>query len=256
VDVARLNGKVAIITGGARGQGAAEARLFAAEAATVVVTDVRAELGRAVAAEAGGLFLEHDVTSETAWQAVVRRVLDAYGRVDVLVNNAGIFRRGGLATTTLAEYRQVVDVNQIGVFLGMQAVAPTMIAQRSGSIVNISSIAGFTGSAGAIAYGASKWAVRGMTKAAALEMGRYGIRVNSVHPGGIYTAMHGSEFMSLEQADKYYHRHALPRVGRPHEVAYVTLFLATDEASYSTGAEFAADGGWHAGLVDEMMPRL
>ena len=242
--MARLSGKVAIVTGGARGQGAAEARLFAAEGATVVVTDVLTNEGKAVATEIQGTFLQHDVANEAAWQHVVRQVLDAHGRIDVLVNNAGIFRRGTLRTTSLAEYRQVIDINQVGVFLGMQAVVPAMIEQKSGSIVNISSIAGFLGSAGAIAYGASKWAVRGMTKAAAIELAKHNVRVNSIHPGMIDTDMmtevtggDDERFQRLERTVP------VGRVAAPEEVARLALFLASDESSYCTASEFIVDGG-------------
>ena len=240
----RLDGKVAIVTGGARGQGAAEARLFASEGATVVVTDVLTGEGEAVATEIQGLFLAHDVSSETAWQETVQRTLDAYGRIDVLVNNAGIFRRAGLLATTLADYRRVIDVNQVGVFLGMQAVAPTMIAQRSGAIVNISSIAGFLGAAGAFAYGASKWAVRGMTKAAGIELAKHGVRVNSIHPGMIDTEMMtevtGGDAERFERIERTV---PLRRVAAPEEVAKLALFLASDESAYCTASEFVVDGG-------------
>jgi 3alpha(or 20beta)-hydroxysteroid dehydrogenase len=242
--MARLSGKVAIVTGGARGQGAAEARLFASEGAAVVVTDVLAKEGESVATEIRGSFLSHDVADEGAWQRVVREVLQAHGRIDVLVNNAGIFRRGGLRTTTLADYRKVIDINQVGVFLGMQAVAPTMIEQKSGSIVNISSIAGFLGSAGAIAYGASKWAVRGMTKAAAVELAKHGVRVNSIHPGMIDTDMmtevtggDAERFGRLERGVP------MGRVAAPEEVAKLALFLASDDSAYCTASEFIVDGG-------------
>jgi 3alpha(or 20beta)-hydroxysteroid dehydrogenase len=242
--MARLSGKVAIITGGARGQGAAEARLFAAEGATVVVTDVLATEGKAVANEVRGSFLPHDVASESAWQGVVRDVLAAHGRIDVLVNNAGIFRRGGLRTTTLAEYRKIIDINQVGVFLGMQAVAPTMVEQQAGSIVNISSIAGFLGSAGAIAYGASKWAVRGMTKAAGVELAKHGVRVNSIHPGIIDTDMMTE--VTGGDAERYARLQRTVPMGRaagPEEVAKLALFLASDDSAYCTAAEFIVDGG-------------
>ena len=240
----RLNGKVAIVTGGARGQGAAEARLFAAEGATVVITDLRANEGRAVATDIHGTFLSHDVSDENAWLDVVRHVKEAHGRIDVLVNNAGIFRRGSLRTTTLADYRRVIDINQVGVFLGMQAVAPTMIEQRSGSIVNISSIAGFLGAGGAIAYGASKWAVRGMTKAAAVELARHGIRVNSIHPGMIDTDMMtevtGGDAERFERLERTV---PMGRVAAPEEVAKLALFLASDDSAYCTASEFIVDGG-------------
>jgi 3alpha(or 20beta)-hydroxysteroid dehydrogenase len=240
----RLSGKVAIVTGGARGQGAAEARLFASEGATVVITDLLANEGRDVATEIQGLFLSHDVSDENAWQHVVRQVKEAHGRIDVLVNNAGIFRRGSLRTTTLAEYRKVIDINQVGVFLGMQAVAPTMIEQKAGSIVNISSIAGFLGTGGAIAYGASKWAVRGMTKAAALELAKHGIRVNSIHPGMIDTDMMtevtGGDAERFERLERTV---PMGRVAAPEEVAKLALFLASDDSAYCTASEFIVDGG-------------
>jgi len=166
----RLDGKVAIVTGGARGQGGAEAALFRAECAEVVVTDVLVDDGRAHAEAIGALFLTHDVRSEEEWAEVVRQTTERHGRVDVLVNNAGIFQRAKLLDTSLELYRRIVDVNQVGVFLGMKAVAPAMIAQQSGSIVNISSVAGLVASPAALAYGASKFAVTGMTKSAAMEL--------------------------------------------------------------------------------------
>lgn len=242
--MSRLKGKVAIITGGARGQGAQEARLFASEGAAVVITDVLADAGRAAAAEIDGRFLEHDVSSESGWQQVVREVLEAYGRIDVLVNNAGIFQRGSLRTTTLEDYRRIIDINQVGVFLGMQAVAPAMVEQKSGSIVNISSIAGMLGTAGAIAYGASKWAVRGMTKAAGLELAKHGVRVNSIHPGMIDTDMMTDVTGGDEERFGRMERSVpMGRVADPVEVARLALFLASDDSAYCTASEFVVDGG-------------
>ena len=184
----RLEGKVALITGGARGQGAEEARLFAAEGANVVLTDVLDEEGEAVAVEVGGDYLHHDVTSEDEWAAVVARTVELYGGLDVLINNAGIYVATPLIGGNLDDYRRVIDVNQVGVFLGMREAAPAMIPRGGGSIVNISSIAGLRGGGGAFGYTASKWAVRGMTKAAAVALGPHNIRVNSIHPGLIDTA--------------------------------------------------------------------
>ena len=185
----RLDGKVALITGAARGQGEAEARLFVAEGAHVMLGDVLDDDGEVVAKELGdrAAYRHHDVTSEDDWVAIVAATQSEFGRVDVLVNNAGVFRVLGLTMTTLDEYLRIVTINQIGTFLGMKAVAETMIAQGSGSIVNISSVAGLTGSAGTIAYTASKFAVTGMTKVAAVELAPFGVRVNSVHPGYIDT---------------------------------------------------------------------
>ncbi|MCC6436042.1 MAG: glucose 1-dehydrogenase [Acidimicrobiales bacterium] len=241
----KLDGRVAIITGAARGQGEREARLFASEGAKVVVTDVLAEQGQRVAADIGGTFVRHDVTSEADWAAVVDAAKAAYGTIDILVNNAGIYRKGTLRNTTLEEYRFVVDVNQVGVFLGMQAVAPVMIEAKRGSIVNISSIAGMLGTPVSFAYGASKWAVRGMTKAAALDLGRFNIRVNSIHPGLIDTDMMtevtGGEEDRFERMQR-----TVPlsgRMAKPEEIASVALFLASDDSSYATGAEFVIDGG-------------
>lgn len=243
----KLDGRVALITGGARGQGAAEAALFAAEGATVFLTDVLDEEGEKTAAACGGVYLHHDVTSESRWEDVVQAILKDHGRLDILVNNAGIFKLGSVVTTTLEDYRQVIEINQVGVFLGMRAVAKPMIERGSGAIVNISSVAGMQGSPGAIAYGASKWAVRGMTKSAATELGRYGIRVNSIHPGIIETPMlHQIPAFESGNADRWLRRIPAGRVADAHEVAKLALFLASDESSYSSGAEFIIDGGMTA----------
>jgi 3alpha(or 20beta)-hydroxysteroid dehydrogenase len=240
----RLDGKVAIITGAAGGQGAAEARLFAAEGARVMITDVRDDEGASVAAAIGDAarYLHHDVGDESAWTAVVTEALAAFGRLDVLVNNAGIYRHGTVVDTSLDDYLAVITVNQVGTFLGMKAVAPTMMAGGGGSIINISSLAAYRGGPGKVAYASSKWAVRGMTKVAAFELASHGIRVNSVHPGGIDTAM----LDALPGIDAI--RDAPPaipmgRFGSPDEVARLVLWLASDESSYSTGSEFVIDGG-------------
>ena len=236
----RLDGKVALITGGARGQGAAEGKLFAEEGAAVVLTDVLDDLGGRTAAELGGEFLHHDVASEADWEAVVKDVLDHHGRIDVLVNNAGILHASRLANYQLADWDRVIAVNQTGVFLGMRAVSGPMTAAGSGSIVNISSVAGLEGVYGSMAYTASKFAVRGMTKVAAKELGRHGVRVNSIHPGLIDTDM-------TREFDKERMLKAVPlgREAEPAEVAAVALFLASDESSYCTGQEFVVDGGMH-----------
>ena len=181
----RLDGKVALITGAARGQGAAEAELFAAEGARVILADVLDEDGARTAAGIGdaAAYRHLDVTDEEAWNALVAEIVEDHGRIDALVNNAGIYRNGPITEMDQATYRLVIEINQIGVWLGMKAVGPQMIAQQSGSVINISSTAGFRGGAGSIAYTASKFAVRGMTKVAAREWGEHGIRVNSIHPG-------------------------------------------------------------------------
>ena len=248
--MARLEGKVALVTGAARGQGEAEARLFVAEGARVLLADVLDEEGEKVAASLGdaALYRSLDVTDEAQWQAAVERAVSAFGRLDVLVNNAGIVTPPlPLEETTLASFERVVRVNQIGVFLGMKTCVPALRAAGGGSIVNISSIAGLEGVEGSVAYVSSKFAVRGMTKTAALELGRDGIRVNSVHPGGVATPMVLSgDFDGIDQDDAY-DGAPISRIGEPEELARLVLFLASDESSFSTGSEFVADGGYTAG---------
>ena len=236
----RLTGKVAIITGGARGQGAAEAELFRDEGATVIITDVLDEDGGKTAAQLDIEFFHHDVSSVDEWEAVVADVIAHHGRIDILVNNAGILRGARLVNTSDEIWNETVAINQTGVFLGMRTVAPQMISQESGSIVNVSSVAGLEATFASMAYGATKWAVRGMTKIAALELGRNNIRVNSIHPGLINTEM-TSEF----DKEKMVRGIPLGRQAEPSEVAAVALFLASEEASYCTGQEFTVDGGMH-----------
>ncbi|MDG1198623.1 MAG: SDR family oxidoreductase [Actinomycetota bacterium] len=236
----RLTGKVAIITGGARGQGAAEAELFRDEGATVVITDVLDEDGGKTAAQLDVEFLHHDVSSVDDWEAVVADVVAHHGRIDVLINNAGILRGARLVNTSDEIWNETVAINQTGVFLGMRSVAPQMISQKSGSIVNLSSVAGLEATFASMAYGATKWAVRGMTKIAALELGRNNIRVNSIHPGLINTEM-TSEF----DKEKMVRGIPLGREAEASEVAAVALFLASEESSYCTGQEFTVDGGMH-----------
>jgi 3alpha(or 20beta)-hydroxysteroid dehydrogenase len=248
----RLAGKVALISGGARGQGEAEARLFCAEGARVVIGDVLDEPGRKVAAEIGesARYVRLDVTREDDWSRAVDETRAAFGRLDVLVNNAGIVRTGYLESHSLADYMAVVNVNQVGVFLGMRAVIGAMKEAGGGSIVNISSNAGLEGVEGVIGYAASKWAVRGMTKSAALELGQYGIRVNSVHPGGVDTPMLGGAELGHMAASNPFAGQPIPRIAQPEEIARLVLFLCSDESSYSTGSEFTADGGRMAGHRD------
>jgi 3alpha(or 20beta)-hydroxysteroid dehydrogenase len=242
----RLDGKVAIITGGARGMGESHARIFTREGARVVMTDVREDMGRSVAAAIGGdcRFMLHDVTNPTDWNRVVFETETMHGKVDVLVNNAGIL--GPIATTADlddAGYDRVCAVNQHSVFYGMRAVIPAMLRAGKGSIVNISSIAGIAANYGfpSLAYVASKFAVRGMTKAAAVEYGRHNIRVNSVHPGFIQTPMMVEA--TNEGGGDALREIPLGRIADPHEVSAVVLFLASDEASYVTGAEHLVDAG-------------
>ena len=248
----RLDGKVALITGAARGQGAAEARLFSAEGASVMLGDVLDDDGTLVAKELGdrAAYLHHDVTSEADWAAIVVETISRFGRVDVLVNNAGIFRVRGLTTTSLDEYMRIVTINQVGTFLGMKAVADAMIGQGSGSIVNISSIAGLGGGAGTIAYTASKFAVRGMTKVAAVELAPFGVRVNSVHPGLIDTPMLREEVGLADPSARDAAATRVPngRLATADDVARLVLYLASDDSAYSTGSEFVVDGGMTARL--------
>jgi 3alpha(or 20beta)-hydroxysteroid dehydrogenase len=254
--VSRLDGKVAIITGGARGQGEAEVRRFVGEGAKVVFGDVLDDLGHKVAADLGGdaVYVHHDVTREDEWERVVGAAEQRFGKLDVLINNAGILEFGTVThETTLADYMRLINVNQVGAFLGMRTAIPAMMRNRGGSIVNISSTNGFAGYGGTIAYTASKFAVRGMTKTAALEYGKANIRVNSIHPGGIDTPMtRGADLggMTEEEQDAMYGQFALGRAGKPEEVAELALFLASDESRYCTGAEFLVDGGMLAGVVN------
>jgi 3alpha(or 20beta)-hydroxysteroid dehydrogenase len=248
----RLRGKVALITGAARGQGATEARLFAAEGAKVVLGDVLDGDGEVVAKELGdgvAVYVHHDVTDKAGWDAIVRTAVDTFGRLDILVNNAGIFRITPLATTTAEDYLTVTNVNQLGTFLGMQAVMKAMADSGGGSIVNLSSIAGLRGSAGTIAYSASKWAVRGMTKVAALELAPFKIRVNSIHPGIIDTPML-NDLLITDDAAKQAIGGRIPigGVATADQVARLALYLASDESDHSTGAEFIVDGGITAGM--------
>jgi 3alpha(or 20beta)-hydroxysteroid dehydrogenase len=252
----RLQGKTAIITGGAKGMGEATVRLFAEHGARVVIGDILDEAGEALASELGGevKFVHLDVSNEDDWAAAVKAA-EALGPLNVLVNNAAIMRMIALTDTSVDDFMQIVRVNQLGTFLGMRSVTEPMKAAGGGSIINVSSIDGLHSQAGLAAYSSTKFAVRGMTKAAAIELGQYGIRVNSVHPGGIFTEMGGAGMISEEDLNKSVYRDfPIPRVGQPQEVAYVTLFLATDEATYSTGSEFVADGGWFTGMRRKGMP--
>lgn len=247
----RLQGRVALVTGAARGQGEAEARLFVREGASVVVADVLDAEGEAVAKELGtaASYVHLDVTNESDWEAAVAAAVAKFAKLDVLVNNAGIVAMAMLADTTLADYRRVIDVNQIGVFLGMRSVISAMTAAGGGSIVNISSIDGMAGMAGMTSYVASKFAVRGMTKTAALELGPRGIRVNSVHPGLIETPMLHTGAAEIDAGlAQVAKRFPAGRIGTAEEVAQVSLFLASDESSYCTGTEFVVDGGLMAGV--------
>ncbi len=242
---ARLDGKVALITGAARGMGAATARLFAAEGALVVLGDVLADV-KDVAVELGeerALAVTLDVTDEQAWRDAVAAAEERFGRLDILVNNAGVLLMDELGKTTSDTYRKVNDVNAFGCFLGMRECQPALTRAGGGSIVNLSSVEGLGGNRFLVAYTGSKFAVRGMTKAAAIELAADGIRVNSVHPGGIDTPM-VRHFIPNDKDMAWMGRQVpMARPGLPEEVAQAVAFLASDAASYITGAELAVDGG-------------
>lgn len=240
-----LDGKVALVTGGARGQGAAEARIFAREGATVVITDVLDEAGEQTAGEIGAEYHHLDVTSEAEWESVVADIVARHGRLDILMNNAGIFKPAQLLNTSTEMWNQTVAINQTGVFLGMRTVAKAMVAAgNGGSIINTSSIAGLEGGFGATAYGATKWAVTGMTRTVAKELGKHGIRVNSIHPGAIVTDMITS-MLEGGRDEKMVARQPIKRLGTPEDIAEMALFLASDRSSYCTGQQFTVDGGVH-----------
>ena len=252
--MARLTGKVAIVTGAARGQGEAEARLFAREGAQVVLADVLDDEGEAVAKDIGGAatYVHVDVSQEQDW----KRALDAaasFGPLSVLVNNAAISGFGSIEETSLDDYMRVVNINQVGTFLGIKSAIPAMTAAGGGSIVNISSIDGIGSKNGLVAYTSSKFAIRGMTKTAALELGHRGIRVNSIHPGLIQTDMGEQTFVSRARnlgtndvddvRQQVMARHPIGRLGVPEDIAKGIVFLASDDSGFMTGAGLVIDGG-------------
>ncbi|MBF6215043.1 glucose 1-dehydrogenase [Nocardia puris] len=241
--MARLTGKVALISGGARGMGAAHARRFVAEGARVVLGDVLDDDGKALAAELGeSAHYEHlDVREPEQWRAAVAAATERFGGLHVLVNNAGIVNGNLLVDFALEEWQRIIDINLTGTFLGMQAATPALIAAGGGSVVNISSVEGMRGSPGLHGYTATKFAVRGLTKSTALELAPHNIRVNSVHPGLISTPMTEgipADFLQIP----------LGRAAQPDEVSNLVAHLASDESSYCTGAEFVIDGGLTAGV--------
>ena len=251
----KLDGRVVLVTGAARGQGEQEARLFREEGAEVVVGDVLDEQGKALAEEIGALYVHLDVSQESDWRRAAQTVVEEYGRVDGLVNNAGILRFNTLLDTPLDEFMQVVNVNQVGCFLGIRTVAPVL--SDGGTIVNTASYTGVTGMAGVGAYAASKHAILGLTRVAALELASRRIRVNAMCPGAIDTAMSNpaqldpdadAEEMSRALDELYRKLVPLGRIGKPAEVARLALFLSCDDSSYITGQPFVIDGGWLAGV--------
>jgi len=239
----RLAGKVALISGGARGMGASHVRMLVDEGAKVVFGDILDDEGKAVAAEVGGAarYLHLDVTKPEDWDAAVATALSEFGGIDVLVNNAGIINIGTFEDYALSEWHRILDINLTGVFLGIRAVVKPMKEAGRGSIINISSIEGMAGTIACHGYTATKFAVRGLTKSAALELGPSGIRVNSIHPGLIKTPMTDWVPDDIFQS-------ALGRAAEPREVSSLVVYLASDESSYSTGSEFVVDGGTTAGL--------
>lgn len=234
----RVDDKVALISGGARGMGASHARLLVAEGARVVLGDILDDEGRALADELGSAarYVHLDVTEPDHWAAAAAAAVAEFGQLDVLVNNAGIINYGPLKTFDLTKWRHTLDVNVTGTLLGIQAVVDPMIAAGGGSIVNISSIEGLRGAAWVHGYVASKWAVRGLTKSAALELAPHNIRVNSVHPGFIRTPMTAKLPQDALNIP-------LGRPGEPRDVSAFVVFLASDESAYATAAEFVVDGG-------------
>ena len=251
-----LDGRVVIVTGAARGQGEQEARLFAEEGARVVVADVLDEQGSSLATELRTLYVHLDVGEEADWADAVAAVKRAYGRIDGLVNNAGILRFNALVDTPLDEFMQVVRVNQVGCFLGVRTVGPEMT--DGGTIVNTASYTGLTGMAAVGAYAATKHAIVGLTRVAALELAPRGIRVNAMCPGAIDTPMSNparldpdADTEETARALDALYRKLVPlgRVGRPEEVARLALFLSCEDSSYITGQPFVIDGGWLAGVT-------
>ncbi len=250
----RLEGKVALISGAARGQGAAEARRFVAEGARVVISDVLDDEGEALARELGGEaeYQSLDVTDPEAWDRVVAATVARFGGLSILINNAGIGIVGLLDGLDVEDHRKIIDVNLNGVYLGMRASKSALAASGSGAIVNISSIDGLVGTLGMVSYSASKFAVTGMTRSAAIELGPLGIRVNSIHPGVIASPM-VTEVSAKVQARlaRLMAKQPIARMGEPEEVASLALFLASDEASYITGTQVVIDGGHLAGPYRE-----
>ncbi len=245
----RLDGKVALVSGGASGIGAAHARVFAAEGAKLVAGDLQEDKGRAVveAVNASGgeaVFVHLDVTRQADWERAVGEAVSRFGKLTTLINNAGIYWPRGTEEETLEGWNTMISVNQTGVWLGMKAAVPAMREAGGGAIVNISSLYGLIGSPGSITYHATKGAVRLMTKSAALEYVKAGIRVNSIHPGQIDTPILSG--LTPEQNEQIKAATPMGRLGRPEEIAYGSLYLCSDEAAYTTGAELVIDGGWFA----------
>jgi 3alpha(or 20beta)-hydroxysteroid dehydrogenase len=252
----KLQDRVAIVTGAASGMGAATAELFAAEGAKVVLCDVQRELGEAVAARIGGdtIFRTLDIRDDSGWSALVGELRDRFGRIDILINNAAIVGMWPIEGMDVDRARAVVDTNVFGALLGAKNVVPVMRAAGKGVIINLSSLTGVIGMNGLSVYSASKWAVRGLTRSLALELGPAGIRVCALIPGGVNTPMNNDGTVPVEQLNKGYSHVPLQRIGEPMEVARASLFLASDDASYITGCELTVDGGDSAGYFQPGLP--
>lgn len=246
-----LTGKVALVTGAAGGVGAAAAKLFVERGAKVMLCDINDEEGLQVAIDIGNsaAYCHLDVTNERNWKEAVAKTIEKFGQINVLLNNAGIISSSvEIQDTSLATFQRITDVNQTGVFLGMREVVNPMKNNGGGSIINVSSVDGLVGMHGGIAYCASKFAVRGMTKSAAIDLGKYGIRVNSIHPGAVMTKMLAELGPSKNDFEEAFKAIPLGRMSAPREMATLAAYLASDDSSYSTGSEFIADGGMTAGF--------
>lgn len=252
----RIEGKNAIVTGGARGIGAATVRRFVEEGARVVIADLLEREGQALADELGPAagFHRLDVADAQAWRSCVAYGVERFGAIDILVNNAGVCLVGAITDLDPLLFQRSLEVNLLGSFLGLQAVGAGMIARGQGAIINVSSAEGLHGTNGMAAYGSSKWGLRGLTKVAALEFGHRGVRVNSIHPGAVDTPMANSDAIPRDILARVFSRQPIQRIGRPEEIADLILFLASDEASYVCGAEIAVDGGMTAGGYLEFAP--
>lgn len=254
--MARLAGKVAIVTGAAQGMGAATARLFAAEGARVVLCDVIEDKGQETASEIGesAVFEKLDVRSEADWERVVAATVARFGKLDILINNAAIVHFSPIEAMPAEDIERVLAINVMGTMLGAKYAARAMTEVGRGVIVNISSVDGLRGCNGLSAYTASKWAVRGLSKSLAYELGPRGIRVCTVHPGGVNTQMGNPTGLTGDALNVGYERVPLQRIGEPEEIARASLFIASDDASYISGAELAVDGGWSAGYYQPFLP--
>ncbi len=252
----RLKDKIAIVTGAAQGMGAAIAENFVKEGAHVIICDILEKKGEALATELGeqATFARLDVSSEENWHSVVTNIIGRHGKIDILVNNAGILRFHKSEDTSVELFQQILNINLVGAHIGIVSVVPHMKKAGQGSIINMSSADGLDGANGLSAYGASKWGLRGLTKVTALEFGPHNIRVNSIHPGGINTAMVNPQGVPSEYINQGFKIYPAQRVGEVDEVASAAVYLASDESTYCMGSEIAVDGGMTAGHYYMTMP--